>query len=519
MSESFSFNLVDEPWLPCVRPDGSRTLLSLRDTLTQAHQLQSLSGDSPPETAALHRLLLAILHRIFGPADHDQWATLWDLGRWEQDVVNAYLDQWRHRFDLFDTQYPFYQAEDPRMKPKSTISLSHDRASGNNATLFDHHTEETGESLSLAQAARVLVTSQAYGLAGLSGISQTFTDGPCAGGIVFLVEGDNLWQTLLLNMIGYPTRDNEMPHSAEDRPVWEMDNPFEPERQVPFGYLDYLTWQNRRVLLLPERVDGAICVRNMVMGPALRLSFEVLDTMQHYRPHEKLGHVAISFSENRVLWRDSATLFSFHKDIRDHYRPPATFDWLRELIDWGVLEREQIYRMMACGISKKQAKVFFFREERLPLPFSYLTRTTLVEKLTSALSMADALGFGLITATRRIGMYLQLSDPEEKQWKELNPTAKGEINNWVTHTGAERHYWSTLGLDFQLFIVDLVKDEENAVLRWHQALRDAALAAFERAASYTGTDGRSFKAVVRGRSVLRSQLRRVIPAEQKEVMA
>ncbi|MGE3596618.1 MAG: type I-E CRISPR-associated protein Cse1/CasA, partial [Dehalococcoidia bacterium] len=36
---AFSFNLIDEPWLPCVHADGSQTELGLRDALARATEI------------------------------------------------------------------------------------------------------------------------------------------------------------------------------------------------------------------------------------------------------------------------------------------------------------------------------------------------------------------------------------------------------------------------------------------------------------------------------------------------
>jgi CRISPR system Cascade subunit CasA len=518
MTHSFSFNLVDEPWLPCTRLDGTAVTLSLRDVLSQCHQLQSLAGDSSPQTAALHRFLLAILHRMFGPADYNAWAEFWQAGQFDALAIHTYLDEWRHRFDLFDEERPFYQSSDPRVKSKSTISLSHDRASGNNATLFDHHTETGGETLTPAQAARVLITAQAYGLAGLSGITQKFTDGTCAGGIIFLVEGDNLRQTLLLNMIMYPASDADMfGHTRKDAPAWEMDDPFTPAREHPFGYLDYLTWQNRRVLLQPELLDGRTIVRSMTMRPALRLDSATTDPMKHYRIDDKRGALATSFSENRVLWRDSAAFFTFHDPSIRKMRPPATFRWLRDLTepDVAILDKYRLYRCVALGMSKDQAKVFFFREERLPLPLLYLTDETLVNHLRLALDKTGITAFDLLQAVRRVGMFLQIPDADNKQWGELNSNTKDVINGWVNHTGVDRHYWSRLDIPFQTFIVDLAQEAEPALLRWYEQLRAVAQDAFSQAAQYVGSDGRSFKAIARGQSYLNYRLNQLIPQQEE----
>ena len=420
MKQDFSFNLVDESWIPCIRADGSTAMLSIRDTFAQAHTLKEMSSESPPVTAAIHRFLLAILHRVFGPADYDEWGRLWAAEKWDMGALNFYLDEWRHRFDLFDEERPFYQATDERMKVKSTISLSHNRSSGNNPTLFDHHTEAGGEILTPAEAARVLITGQAFALAGLSGIKQKFTDGTCAAGIIFLVVGDNLKETFLLNMIQYPPDNDQFGvHTGNDKPAWEMDDPFEPDRSYSFGYLDYLTWQNRRVLLQPEMLDDQVVVRNMTMGPALRYESSLLDPMKHYRADDKLGHIAVSLNEDRVFWRDSASFFTFHEVTQGHARPPATFGWLSLLVYEGMLDRRRVYRDLAIGISKKQAKVFFYREEQLPMPLTYLTDQTLVGALARALELSEKVAFGLVLAARRIGMYLQLSDADGKRWMEL----------------------------------------------------------------------------------------------------
>ena len=75
------FDLISQPWIPCVRRDDVAAEVGLRGTLAQAHQLRDLQGESPLVTAALHRLLLALLHRVFGPDGHDAWAALWQAGR------------------------------------------------------------------------------------------------------------------------------------------------------------------------------------------------------------------------------------------------------------------------------------------------------------------------------------------------------------------------------------------------------------------------------------------------------
>jgi len=64
---------VDKPWIPCVSKDGSIVELSLYDTLANAHNIQEITDESPLVTAALHRVLLAIMHRVLGPKNEAEW--------------------------------------------------------------------------------------------------------------------------------------------------------------------------------------------------------------------------------------------------------------------------------------------------------------------------------------------------------------------------------------------------------------------------------------------------------------
>ena len=152
------FNLVDEPWLPCVQNDGQPIELGLYDVLVQAHTLRELHDETPLTIAALHRLLLAVLHRIFGPENRKGWSQLWHKGRWDEQALRDYFDRWRSRFDLFDDDYPFYQSPDPPGEPEplNRLSLPH----AYNSTLFEHQMADGTLSVPAAQAARWLVTMQ-----------------------------------------------------------------------------------------------------------------------------------------------------------------------------------------------------------------------------------------------------------------------------------------------------------------------------------------------------------------------
>jgi len=494
-----SFNLVDEPWLPCIRPDGTPVEMGLYDTLVQAHRLRELHGDTPLATAALHRLLLAILHRVFGPQSRKEWSHLWRRGRWDEVALRAYFDEWHDRFDLFDDEHPFYQSADPRVKPKSVTSMAHHLASGNNPTLFDHHTDSDEVCLTPAQAARLIIAIQCFGLAGLTGLSQKFTDGTCARGIVFIVRGKTLFETLSMNLVRY-TEDRPLPGGPKDRPVWEMEDPFTPDRSVPFGYLDYLTWQNRRILLLPEDQEGKTVVSKMTMAPALRLDGSVLDPMTHYRRDEQRGALPLSFREGRALWRDSAALFQ----LRDaSQQVPAVFLGLAELVADGYLPGVLSQEYMALGMSKKQAKVFFARHEEMPLPLAFLEDESLAESLRDALKVAEDVGQALHSACSALAQWI-VSPADRAQ------AQRDDTKLVAARLDAENRYWSRLEVPFHGFIRDLLDDRQRALAQWVDRLQRTARDAFNEAAEGITDPTRGLKAVTLARGTLERKMAQAI---------
>ncbi|HVN56604.1 MAG TPA: type I-E CRISPR-associated protein Cse1/CasA [Anaerolineaceae bacterium] len=509
-----SYNLIDRNWIPCVRMDGRLEDLSLRETLRQAQDLRGLQGDSPLETAAIYRMLLAMLHSALrGPRSQSEWVRLWDCGYWQPDLINGYLEKWSSRFDLFDPDRPFYQAADARVKPKSTVSLVLDMASGNNASLFDHHTEAVGAILSPAKAARTLLVAQSFSLAGLSGLEQKFTDGPWGRGVIFLVEGQTLFQTLCLNLLRYP-HETVLPSQPDDRPAWENEDPYLPARQIPRGYLDYLTWQNRRILLIPEGDGASPMVSEMTMAPGLRLDASIRDPMKLFLASKKEeGYFCMRFSEDRALWRDSASLFGLKGSHGN--RPPINFHWIAELAEKGSLPQEQVYRFMALGMANDQAKIEFFCEEHMPMPLEYLERDDLLEQLAASLELAEQTRFWLKAAAQWLALLVISPKSDGKRWQEVDRISRDQAEKLTVHWNVERFYWQQLEIPFFQFLEDLPEHPE-ALQTWKESLRKAAWAALEQAAEFAGTDAAALKASVCARGSLGASLKQLFPDVQKE---
>jgi CRISPR system Cascade subunit CasA len=517
---TYSFNFIDQPWIPCVALNGKSVELSLRQVFLGAHHLREIAGDSPLETAAIYRLLLAVLHSALrGPENKDDWHALWQTGTWDTPWLRDYLDKWKHRFDLFDPERPFYQSRDERASVKSMINLAMDMASGNNAVLFDHHTEIVGVSFSPARAARVLTTVQTFGLAGLYHPQQqlTFTDAPWSRGIVFLVEGDNLFQTLALNLMVISEDDTPIPGNPDDCPAWENEDPYQPARTIPRGYLDYLTWQNRHIFLIPEGDDKRTFVTKMMVSPGLRISTDVIDPFKHYRIDETRGRLVLRFSADRALWRDSAALFKIRNP--QNTIPPKIFVKIGDLaVDKPDIKPGQQFRFMALGMANDLAKIEFFRQERFPLILEYLENADLVAGLSDVILKAEEVRNKLRFAVSWLALLILSPKSDGKNWGEVDGNSKKQAIGLSSHWGFERQYWGSLETPFLYVVETLPLQSEQAMSMWEDTLRHAAWGSLESAANQAGLTTTALKAAVRARAILGGGLKDIFPdLEKKEV--
>ena len=164
------FNLLEEPWLPVMPRDGTQIEeVSLADLLCHARSYRCLAGSTPTMTAALYRVVLALIHRAYGPGSLSRWGELWRAENgFPGRELAAYADEYGDRFDLFDARRPFFQC--PALaakKASSTAKLVAYRAAGIGRTLFDHTTAAESPALPPAEAARWLITAQMYDTGGL----------------------------------------------------------------------------------------------------------------------------------------------------------------------------------------------------------------------------------------------------------------------------------------------------------------------------------------------------------------
>lgn len=457
-----SFNLIKQPFIPCLMPDGTRRELGLAEVLLRAHEIRAIRDGSPLATIALIRLLLAVLHRVFGPRDLDQWGSVWQAGAFDEGPLGSYFDQWRDRFDLCHTEHPFYQVADLEEGEGSVWRLAF--VQSNNATLFEHRNEADADPVSAAQAARMLVTYQAFAIGG--GVSKPFnlSHAPLVkqGGYAATVTGDNLFETLWLNAVCVNDR-QPMPSTAEDRPAWERNGFGEPERggRLPTGYLDYLTWQSRRIRMLSEPGHDLRFSRACVLqGHALSDGFGPHEPMFAYFKTKQRGFVAHQLQPGRALWRDSHALLQHGTD---QAMPPAVVRHVASAAQRRHVPRDRLFVLTLYGLSSDRAKLELWRHEELPLPSALLLDDDLVAAVGDMLSVAEGAAGALRQAVRRLAE-LQLA-PQTARRPDKDEAARLSASYRV----AER-CWPRLEEPFRRAVVALQDDVDGVRCEWLKAV-------------------------------------------------
>lgn len=441
------FDLLSRPWLPVIDLRGDEYELGLRELLTHAHELRRLVGETPTMTAALHRLVLAFAHSAYGPATEADWNRLWT-----DPTLPAPEVPHEDRFDLFHPNRPFLQCPALSVKePGPVTKLVMYRASGNNRTLFDHTTAGQRTSLDPADAARWLVTVQAYDAGGLKTPFTKVKSSKAALGNQYgcvLVEGPTLKETLLLNLLVYAPK-NEEPRGTreDDRPAWDGEPPDpEPEERHAKGWLDVLTWPSRRVLLHrsdDDRVDG------VVISPGAQLRTERakvpdLSLVEHMAAYGKAKNTTsyqpVRLDDRRGVWRHARDLLLGDQENGERLRPRA----LDQIADMLVIPSDTVYTLRVFGqqLNRQGGAVTYWREEAVAAPVA-LMRATVDE-------MVDTVLYRAVTLADEAG--LALRNLERGFLKEAaSPIAGAEI---------DLPYWSQLVKPFDGFLLSLAEEIE-----------------------------------------------------------
>jgi CRISPR system Cascade subunit CasA len=512
--------------------------MGISEVFLKASGIREIADPIPLVTAAIHRLLIAILHRslwperAYGPATAEEWLGIWNQGLWDTAAVQTYLARWRDRFDLFSEHHPFYQVASLDLNRGDFVAQLRFHTKGN-ALLFDHSTKQDASPVTPAQATRLVLGYQSFDFGGTKTAEHGQKSANAAllnRSAVAIVRGTNLFQTLMLNLHKYNREDEEpFPSRHDDSPAWERDQETRPMERRPNGYLDILTWQSRRIRVQPDLDgDGNWVVRRAVAMKGYQLPKGVYhhsyETMSAFRKREKAQAnqepwPPVGFTKDRALWRDSLAIL---QSVGEQRERPKTVTWLHDLVSIGAIERSSTFGMDFFGISTNQARVEFWRHERLPLPLAYLEDNDLVGKLGDCLKTAEDIRNALVGSIYLLACQLLFSEkPEKALSKKSKDHAREKVNKSLNPEAA---YWPALEGPFKRFMVDLADqrppydpDAEDAKplpaqQEWAGQVEKAARNAFATATSGLDTSARTLKALALAERAFSTRLHRILKA-------
>lgn len=357
------FNLLYEPWICVMSPDAQMHEVSILDAFRHAHEYRALSGELPTQNVAILRLMLAILHAVFGRVDidgnafdedgvtnalceldpecaYDRWQSIWELGKFPMKPIEDYLTRFEERFYLFHPETPFYQVAGLKNAtdydaPKLNGALSE---SGNKIRLFAQRSGVAKSELSYAEAARWLLHVNAFDDTSAKPKGKDLPS-PGAGWLGKLglinASGNNVFETLVLNLV-LINRNGTCVWGAE-KPIWE--NPVCSGERIEIVQPDNLsqlyTVQSRRLLL--KRNASKVIGYTLLGGDFWAKENALNEPMTTWRnnakkPSDPPIFVPARHQPQRQIWRDLAAIV-----VQKGSNRPEIVNWVTQLKEHDCL--------------------------------------------------------------------------------------------------------------------------------------------------------------------------------------
>ena len=452
--------------------DWQRKEISLMELFETWGEVREIQADNPPTTLALHRFLLALLHHVYqGPKNEDHWEEI------EEDDGKQAIAHLKTKQDLFDLLHPTRPfIQDPTLTPDlaGEIYQSYVLHGNNTSTVFCHEHQWSGNTLSIPAAARLVLRLHLFDVGGRkAGSSVSAGVIPTMDAANVLVRGKTLQETLLLNLMQYDGKEKPCVVRGEDIPAWERESKPASER-IPAGYIDYLTYQWRRVRLFVED-DRAVRV---AVHAGDRLPRDLSSTgfecgIAYIKNLKKPGELyTVRLNLSRSLWRDSAAFLQSSE--ANHC--PRIIQWLAELKGEKLID--SYLNLQVLGLTVDNAKPLGWTSEQFSAPIAYIKEEgkTLWQALVVALKFAEE--------HQQVFRSFQGS-PYHSLAKALNHPDAG---SFAKSLDGESRYWATLDRAFQSLLSDLAKDKtidgngttygSKELPKWQQTVQNAAKKAF-----------------------------------------
>jgi CRISPR system Cascade subunit CasA len=464
-----SFNLTTESWIPVITPDFQRREVSLIELFDCWNTVKEIQGDNPPTTFALYRLLVGLSHHVYqGPTDTEHWEEIFEDDG--QQIV-TYLKENADLFDLLHPERPFMQDASISQDLAAEVYQPNVLHGNNTSTVFCHEHLWSNATLTIPEAARLVIRLQWFDVGGRkTGTTIPASIIPTMDAANVLLQGKNLKENLLLNLMQYAP-ENEIPSvvKGKDLPCWEQE-PVKGTERIPNGYIDYLTFQWRKVHLFFK--DNQVV--NVAFQGGDRLP-KTVDASQWecsvaYRQTKK-GLFTVRLNLSRSLWRDSTAFFQ----SSDTGKRPRIIDWIAEL-QADELADERL-KMKILGLSVDNAKPLGWSCENLTAPIIYLSEKLLWEALSRAINQAEE--HQQVFRSFKGSPYFALA--EVLKYHDAGALAR--------NLDGESRYWAVLDEEFPKLLFDLPNHREEMsdgsvrygnqrLVEWTKTIQNAAEDAF-----------------------------------------
>jgi CRISPR system Cascade subunit CasA len=419
-----TFNLLHEPWIPVKTASGDLAEVSILECFRRSHELVVVVGETPSQAASTLRLLIAILYRalpVTRPKPGVGWQAWWDADSLPMVDIEAYLERYADRFDLFHETQPFMQVAALRANKTSGLAkLIADVPDGEQ--FFTTRAGASVERISPAEAARWLVHCHAFDPSGIK--TGAVGDPRVKGGkgypigvgwagwcgLIF-ARGNTLRETLLLNL---DLHLNVRADSASwERPPHDVTT--DDEHPEPLGPADIMTWQSRRVALLRDdrgMVVDAVIANGDPIHPRNRQALEPHCGWRFSTPQTKAHGIDVymprSHDPARALWRGLPSLLPQPESVSAKDRapalPPNVLEWLASLVQNGHLDPAYPLQLAAVGVTygSQSSTITAMVDDAIRLRVAVVANPPLREAVSDSVAAAET----GVTAVRHLAANL-----------------------------------------------------------------------------------------------------------------
>ena len=469
ISEPF-YNLFDEPWISVEGLDGKVQELGIYDVIKNAHNLRYLIEPMPIVQISIYRLLICIIkdmHEIENKYDLEE---LLEKGQFDQKLIDEFKDTYYDRFFLFADTNAFYQGNFIDQKKKDSVSrLMVYLPTGNNETFF-YHSFQNQHAISPKYCVKALLTWPLFATQGGSGYSPGINQKPPW---YILIRGDNLFQTLVLNIPAVSIEINSGPNITP----WNSDDYVGIRRNVSSVSTIYgMTFLPRYIHLIPD--GPGYCtfssewsdhlVKEIIFQMGNKFTGKWIDPNVGYKIDAKRGPIPLRPVEGERVWQNISGLIflkeneeilsqSGKKSVIKYKRATIIDQYIDFQVFSDMVKSDREILIEIYGLRSDQAKINEWHRESFTLP----AKIMLIEDIGRYIFKLINLAYNFATVIRKSIELIFKGDTSG------NSRKKSKSSPHSISINASREYLSTMESIFKHeFIAKLGKlDPNNQNLR------------------------------------------------------